>query len=141
VATNAKGYLPANIVNPQWSSIKNKPAGFADGVDDIGFYAHEFSCGFTLAAGAIKHITIRDLPAYLDYHFTAIPNQAESSTDIYAVHYGTDSSGDPDIVVKVKNSGIDSTGCKIRIVAFRRGMASAGPLSSITVVSSLKARQ
>jgi hypothetical protein len=36
VATNAAGYLPSNIVKPGWGYIKNKPAGFADGVDNAG---------------------------------------------------------------------------------------------------------
>jgi len=36
VATNSKGYLPSNIVKPYWGAIKNKPAGFADGVDNRG---------------------------------------------------------------------------------------------------------
>ena len=36
VATNSSGYLPANIVKPYWGAIKNKPAGFADGVDNRG---------------------------------------------------------------------------------------------------------
>ena len=34
VATNKQGLLPSNIVKPLWGAIKNKPAGFADGVDD-----------------------------------------------------------------------------------------------------------
>jgi hypothetical protein len=34
VATNAGGMLPPNIVKPFWAAIQNKPAGFADGVDD-----------------------------------------------------------------------------------------------------------
>jgi hypothetical protein len=37
VATNSKGLLPGNIVRPYWSNVKGKPAGFADGVDDIGY--------------------------------------------------------------------------------------------------------
>jgi hypothetical protein len=36
VATNKYGLLPSNIVKPLWGAIKNKPAGFADGVDDQG---------------------------------------------------------------------------------------------------------
>ena len=36
VATNSKGYLPSNIVKPYWGAIKNKPASFADGVDNVG---------------------------------------------------------------------------------------------------------
>jgi len=36
VATNKGGWLPSNIVQPLWGLIKNKPAGFADGVDDTG---------------------------------------------------------------------------------------------------------
>jgi hypothetical protein len=36
VATNASGVLPSNIVKTYWGSIKNKPAGFADGVDNKG---------------------------------------------------------------------------------------------------------
>ncbi len=36
VATNSKGYLPANIVKPKWGLISGKPAGFADGVDNQG---------------------------------------------------------------------------------------------------------
>lgn len=53
VATNQRGLLPANIVRPLWGLIQgipavladgvvgwgevaNKPAGFADGVDDVG---------------------------------------------------------------------------------------------------------
>jgi hypothetical protein len=34
VATDKTGFLPSNIVKPQWKLIKGKPAGFADGVDD-----------------------------------------------------------------------------------------------------------
>jgi len=36
VATNRQGFLPSNIVKPLWGTIKHKPAGFADGVDDEG---------------------------------------------------------------------------------------------------------
>jgi len=36
VATNAAGYLPSNIVKPRWGYVKNKPAGFADNVDNVG---------------------------------------------------------------------------------------------------------
>jgi len=36
VATNSSGFLPSNIVKPYWAKIKNKPAGFADGVDNAG---------------------------------------------------------------------------------------------------------
>jgi hypothetical protein len=36
VATNKYGMLPPNIVKPYWGYIKNKPAGFADGVDNEG---------------------------------------------------------------------------------------------------------
>jgi len=31
VATNKQGFLPSNIVQPLWGTIKNKPAPFADG--------------------------------------------------------------------------------------------------------------
>ena len=36
VATNKQGLLPSNIVQPLWGTIKNKPAGFADGIDNEG---------------------------------------------------------------------------------------------------------
>lgn len=36
VATNKYGQLPSNIVRPLWGLVKNKPAGFADGVDNEG---------------------------------------------------------------------------------------------------------
>jgi len=38
VATNSSGFLPSNIVKPKWGKIKNKPAGFADGVDNRGVW-------------------------------------------------------------------------------------------------------
>jgi hypothetical protein len=41
VATNAAGYLPSNIVKPAWGYIKNKPAGSADGVDNVGVWKME----------------------------------------------------------------------------------------------------
>jgi hypothetical protein len=62
VATNAGGMLPPNIVNPFWAAIQNKPAGFADGVDDgvtglrvtrvIGATGSAFSSGFGSAPAA-----------------------------------------------------------------------------------------
>lgn len=36
VATNRYGMLPGNIVKPYWGMIRNKPAGFADGKDNVG---------------------------------------------------------------------------------------------------------
>ncbi len=36
VATNRYGFLPSNIVKPKWGFIRNMPAGFADGVDNVG---------------------------------------------------------------------------------------------------------
>ena len=36
VATNKQGFLPSNIVKPLWGTIKHKPAGFADGIDNEG---------------------------------------------------------------------------------------------------------
>ena len=36
VATNSNGYLPSNILKPQWRVIQNMPGGFADGVDNAG---------------------------------------------------------------------------------------------------------
>ena len=36
VATNKQGLLPSNIVKPLWGAIKDKPAGFADGIDNEG---------------------------------------------------------------------------------------------------------
>jgi len=48
VATDNNGYLPSNIVKPYWANIKNKPTGFADGVDDVGVWKVTLS---TVCAG------------------------------------------------------------------------------------------
>jgi len=53
VATNASGRLPSNIVKPYWGAIKNKPPGFADGVDDVGTGYTSFVKSDTFSVGAV----------------------------------------------------------------------------------------
>jgi len=60
VATNYQGFLPSNIVKPFWGNIRNKPAGFADGVDNAGVTNVKLTyveAKTTLAAGEAKAIT------------------------------------------------------------------------------------
>jgi hypothetical protein len=47
VATNRQGYLPSNIIKPAWHLIEGTPAGFADGVDNVGVTAFTTSRGST----------------------------------------------------------------------------------------------
>jgi len=65
VATNSSGYLPANIVKPYWGAIKNKPAGFADGVDNVGVARIKITYvteSITITAGTTDSLII-DCPA------------------------------------------------------------------------------
>lgn len=59
VATNGKGFLPSNVVKPKWSLIQGTPAGFADGLDDVGYYTYvdtqTFSVGNTPISVFIGH--------------------------------------------------------------------------------------
>ena len=38
VATNRYGQLPSNIIRPRWRELKGVPAGFRDGIDDVGVW-------------------------------------------------------------------------------------------------------
>ena len=61
VATNRQGELPSNIVRPFWGYIKNKPAGFADGVDNeglTGIAVTTHAASFDLTTGGVHPVDV-----------------------------------------------------------------------------------
>jgi hypothetical protein len=71
---NAKG--PAGPQGPagpaDWNAIPNKPAGFADGADDVGYVSATQPTAYPIAASSVAYATV-DTPIGTDVELTIIP--------------------------------------------------------------------
>jgi hypothetical protein len=54
VATNRYGQLPSNIIRPRWRELKGVPAGFKDGVDNVGYFSYWDPDTYSVGAAPIS---------------------------------------------------------------------------------------
>jgi hypothetical protein len=110
-----------------WGDIADKPAGFADGVDDIGpSYASSIIYtwpGQLSGGGAGANFDIQHLPLNVDFHFSVIPTAA-TWMEITQVGVIRNVDGTLTYNLVVKNYWTAS-GLKIRATAFADGIAPA----------------
>jgi len=131
VATNRKGYLPSNIVKPYWGAIKNKPAGFADGVDDIGptytskiLYDSTVSDG-PIAASDTRRVAVAGMPRNADLHFSVVPREGNHTMRVENVDVWWANDGGHSYTVHVRNLSPWPANFKLRALIFAEGIAPA----------------
>jgi hypothetical protein len=110
-----------------WNDIGNKPAGFADGVDDIG-PTYSSSIIFTTTSPlayqntAVVEVT---LPGNIDYQITLIPTNPGAYLTSESTWVRRNADGTLARQFLVKNLSVDATPFKLRGTAFADGIAPA----------------
>jgi len=125
VATNKYGLLPSNIIKPTWGSIKNKPAGFADGVDNVGYSSFVLVQNEFLAEGESEIVRVK-LPPNVDLQFSLISKTQGGAVEVakrWVSRYDDDKL-EHSIVVKCLVGGTDTT-YDVRVLAFADGVTPA----------------
>ena len=110
-----------------WNAIPNIPAGFADGVDDLGpSYASSIIFSGQIAPANVVILNFQNRPPNVDYHFSVIPTDpgAYLDFDVEWVTRNPDGTLSSQIWLTHKSGG--ATGYKIRATAFADGIAPAG---------------
>jgi hypothetical protein len=141
VATNRRGFLPSNIVQPFWAYIQNMPPGFADGVDDVGYTTFVGACGGIGAAPGTVYVVFNDLPRAVQYQFMVVPTVGTAYLTVEQVEYQMAEGGEPvgtlDIWVRVKNFAGGAGDCNVRGIAFDNGIMTAGAKRALKNVKSI----
>ena len=144
VATNADGRLPSNILKPVWnllqgvpadladgqvgwSEVTNKPSGFADGSDNVGFFSNiQVTQTTPLAAGEEESWFTFGWPAGYHLDWEAVPITLGGSERLLLTKR-LERAPDGTITywLTVRNDGGTATTYRLRYVAFTTGVAAA----------------
>jgi hypothetical protein len=131
---NAKGPQgPAGPVGPagpaDWNAIGNKPAGFADGVDNVGtpgYVTATVPCDGAIAAGG-EYIRFDNLPRNMVHDFQVVPTGGAGDW-LYIQRVDTRDNGDGTLSVDVVINDFWDTGvqtCNVRRISFTDGISVA----------------
>ncbi len=125
VATSSSGYLPSNIVKPYWGAIRNKPAGFADGVDNVGYVSKVHPKVYTIGNSPIW--VYANVPLNSDVEMTLIPTRTGVQLEIAIETYRRYNSTILTHWYNVKKiSGGDAADFRVRTRVFNQGISAVG---------------
>jgi hypothetical protein len=130
---------PAGPVGPKgdpgpadWNAIPNKPAGFADGADDVGsvgYITAAVPCPIAIPPGGSSWVVFYDMPRWMVHDFQVVPtNNPPNSSYLYIdrVEAQNHADGTIDLWVLVQNSSPAWSGtCNIRRITWTEGISVA----------------
>ena len=109
-----------------WDAIPNKPAGFADGKDDVGYVTATTACPAPVPASpGFLLIEFFDLPRNMVHDFQVVPTANAGYIYVDELETLQQLDGDLKITVKVTNVSGPATSCNIRRISFTDGISIA----------------
>ncbi len=119
---NARG--PAGPVGPaDWNAIPNKPAGFTDGVDDVGYVSLTQPTAYPIAGSGLAYATV-DTPIGTDVELTIIPMNAGDILEVSSEWWERVDAGTLRHRYELRNGSTPTT-FKVRTRVYNTGIAPA----------------
>jgi hypothetical protein len=140
ISWNAKGPAgPAGPAGPQgpqgdqgpkgdpgpadWNAIPNKPAGFADGIDDVGYVSATQPTAYPIAGSSVAYATV-DTPIGTDVELTIIPKNPGDILEVSSEWWERVDAGTLRHFYELRNGSTPTT-FKVRTRVYNTGIALA----------------
>jgi hypothetical protein len=120
-----------------WNAIANKPAGFADGVDNVGvtgYVTQTDPCNNPINGGG-EYVIFEGLPRSMVHQFQLVNTKVGEWLYIERVEWYAKADGTQDAWVRINDDPDASTGtCNLRRISFTEGISVARAKQQLKMV-------
>ena len=111
-----------------WNAIPNKPAGFADGVDNVGvtgYVTQTIPCSNPISSSG-EYVIVENLPRNMVHEFQLVNTKIGEWLYVDRVEWFANADGTQDAWVRIDDSPDAGTGtCTLRRISFTEGISVA----------------